>query len=149
MISRVKNDGQVFDGIYSIVERRLRANGMENACSRDAFVAVRGLRLGEIDGIGLTKLDNRSFVDAVYLTAWNRPPTDDERDVWRDDIQSLPPSDFQRKFMGWLASKRKNNAFAKPSPVAILLNKTYNHVFLKTPEPFQKFVRDHFKGGRK
>lgn len=143
----METDDNVYTGIYSIVERRLAANGLTPPCSCDAFLSVRKWRLGELRIAELSRLDNRSFVEAIFMILWNRPPTPEEKTVWSDDFDTLAPQDFQLKVMAFVASKRANIRINEPGLIDILLNKTYNHVFLKTPKPFQKFIRDNFKKG--
>lgn len=144
----METNDKVYNGIYSIVEQRLAANGMSQACSRDAFIAVRNLRLAELNFAELSRLDNRSFIETIYMAMWLRLPTLDERSQWDNDIETMSPQEFQRKFMGYVATTRKSILPNTPSTWDVLLNNIYNKVYLKTPKSFQKFVRAHFKKGK-
>ena len=147
MTCRENSNFKVYDDIFSIVEKRLAAHDLPSVCSRDAFLAVCGKVPGDFNPSDFNDLDNNSFADAVYLALWNRPPTPEEKRAWADDIATLSSVDFQCKFMKWVESMRKKARLDDPGSFAVFLNKAYNNVFLKMPEPFQKFIRDNFKKG--
>ncbi len=137
---------EVVSAMFAVLKRGddfERTDGFGRFCETIAWAG------GKLDSLGFSGLDNRSFADIACESIFDRPLTTREICDWSHDISTMPPQDFQRKFIAAMADRIKGVDLSSPgedvSFLDLLLNKAYNNVFLKLPRPFRRFVRAHFK----
>ncbi len=67
-----------------------------NGALLNARIAVEGSRLNQLQSAGKQPME---IVNAFYLTAFNRNPSDQEQEHWNGKLKSLKSSDDQRAFL--------------------------------------------------
>ena len=85
--------------LYQMVEQKLSGVGETLPCTLSAMAAYSTEERGNIDYLHFMNLDNESFLEAIYMCAFNAVPPQEYLDLWREDMETLSRESFQKKFM--------------------------------------------------
>ncbi len=85
--------------LYQLLEERVKAQGETLPCTMDALRVYASEGRKELDYLKLMELDNRSFFDVCYCLAFNIYPPAHYLEQWKNDIETLPKEEFQRRFL--------------------------------------------------
>ena len=86
--------------LYQMVEQKLREEGDETLpATLPAMEIYASEGRGDIDYLKFMNLDNESFLEAIYMCAFNAVPPREYIDLWQDDIETLPKEILQKKFL--------------------------------------------------
>ena len=85
--------------LYQMVEQKLSGVGETLPCTLSAMAAYSTEERGNIEYLHFMNLDNESFLEAIYMCAFNAVPPQEYLDLWREDMETLSRESFQKKFM--------------------------------------------------
>lgn len=149
--------------LYRIVEQRLCMVDETLPCTLDAMKMYASEGRGDIDYLKFMNLDNESFLEAIYMCAFNAVPPVQYINLWKEDIDTLSKELFQKKFMHSFVQRvdfatshvRLRNCFcinaSDYTPIILRRNwirqKIYLHfkpMYLRLPKGLKMFLKKRF-----
>lgn len=116
------------DVLYQKIADNLHKSGEELPCTPEAFHLYATEGRADIDYLKLINLDNRSFLEAVYILSYNTLPPRDYLQLWQRWILTLPKEEFQRRFI---------NSFVNSSDFGVRHVRLRNCICLDNPAELQ------------
>lgn len=153
---------ECFEQIYEVMEMELVQKGEKMPCTKNVFLLYQTSRIYEADYLKIKNLNNFDFFQAVYLLLFNRVPDEDAKIHWREKMETLENSEFQKQVLNsvrgsqeyvikgsklinyCLAEEDTKDNEAKLSRKVRILNRLYP-IYAKLPERVKDFMRKHIK----
>lgn len=85
--------------IYQMIAHELENTVESLPWTMEALSVYAAEGRGDIDYLKLINLDNRSFMEAFYMLAFNAIPAKEYIEFWKDDVEILPRDQFQQKLV--------------------------------------------------
>lgn len=85
--------------IYQMIAQKLEGTGESLPWTMESLSVYAVEGRGDIDYLKLVNLDNRSFMEAFYMLAFNAMPAAEYLEFWEADVETLPKDQFQKKFV--------------------------------------------------
>ena len=154
--------------LYLILEERLKENGEELNYSQAALNAYASSPRADIDCLKLINLDNRSFLEAVYMIAFNFTPPLEYINEWDEKIKTLTQEEFQREFISSFVTcpafgkehvrlrnclyihecvfkKNKSKKQKRLRGILLQIYYLFKPIYLNLPAKMKSFLKTHFR----
>lgn len=113
---------QAYSKIYDIASENIAKAGKKMVFTKETFLYSTKQELKYIDLFDMTRYDNESFLQILYLALFFRTPEENARNNW-GKLFHLPQKDFQEKCFSSLSSSEEyfrngtiffNNIYSTP-----------------------------------
>ena len=152
------------DKLIDYLDRKLREDGSELPCTKEALRAFSKGKRAEIDCFELINLDNKSFRDAFYMFTFNNYPKPEFIESWEQDAELMQRREFQKKFLAAFTSdisfmrqhvRLYNCMYLDPSSfrpktahktgTRIKVYHTFLPLYMRLPMRFRMYLKEHYR----